>query len=60
MGTLLSRQQGFCGTCRTGVLSVGGTVDHRDTLLTDPERDSGMMLICISRAADGSHLTLDL
>jgi hypothetical protein len=43
------------------VLSVlGGTVDHRDTLLTDPERDAGMMLICISRAADGSHLTLDL
>jgi hypothetical protein len=29
-------------------------------LLTDPERDSGMMLICVSRAADGSHLTLDL
>jgi ferredoxin-NADP reductase len=53
-----SCQQGFCGTCRTRV--VDGTVDHRDTLLTDPERDSGMMLICISRAADGSHLTLDL
>jgi hypothetical protein len=34
--------------------------DHRDTLLTDPERDNGMMLICISRAGDGSHLTLDL
>jgi hypothetical protein len=29
-------------------------------LLTDPERESGMMLICISRAADRSHLTLDL
>jgi ferredoxin-NADP reductase len=56
-----SCQQGFCGTCRTKVLSVlGGKVDHRDTLLTDPERDGGMMLICISRAADGSHLTLDL
>jgi ferredoxin len=56
-----SCQQGFCGTCRTTVLGVvGGAVDHRDTLLTDPERDSGMMLICISRAADGSHLTLDL
>jgi len=56
-----SCQQGFCGTCRTGVLSVlGGTVVHRDTLLTDPERDSGTMLICISRAAGGSHLTLDL
>jgi ferredoxin-NADP reductase len=53
-----SCQQGFCGTCRTRVLD--GAVDHRDTLLTDPERDSGLMLICISRAADGSHLTLDL
>ena len=56
-----SCQQGFCGTCRTRVLSVvRGAVDHRDTLLTDPERDGGLMLICISRAADGSHLTLDL
>ena len=27
-----------------------GDVDHRDTLLTDPERDAGMMLICVSRA----------
>jgi len=53
-----SCQQGFCGTCRTRV--IGGRADHRDTLLTDPERDNGMMLICISRAADGSHLTLDL
>jgi ferredoxin-NADP reductase len=55
---LYSCQQGFCGTCRTRVLD--GAVDHRDTLLTDPERDDGMMLICVSRAADGSHLTLDL
>jgi ferredoxin len=53
-----SCRQGFCGTCRTNVLD--GTVDHRDTLLTDPERDNGLMLICISRAADGSALTLDL
>ena len=53
-----SCQQGFCGTCRTRVLH--GAVDHRDTLLTDPERDNGMMLICISRAAEGEHLTLDL
>ena len=51
-----SCQQGFCGTCRTRVLD--GAVDHRDTLLTDPEREDGMMLICISRAND--HLTLDL
>jgi ferredoxin-NADP reductase len=56
-----SCQQGFCGTCRTRLLNVlGGGPDHRDTLLTQPERDRGMMLICVSRAADGAHLTLDL
>jgi ferredoxin-NADP reductase len=53
-----SCQQGFCGTCRTRVLD--GRVDHRDTLLTDPERANGMMLVCISRAARGERLTLDL
>ena len=53
-----SCQQGFCGTCRTRVLD--GDVEHRDTLLTAPERDSGMMLVCVSRAASGSRLTLDL
>jgi ferredoxin-NADP reductase len=56
-----SCRQGFCGTCRTRVLGVvGGDVDHRDTLLTDPEHENSMMLICISRAAEGSRLTLDL
>lgn len=53
-----SCQQGFCGTCRTRVLN--GVVQHRDTLLTTPERDDGMMLICVSRAATGEALTLDL
>ncbi len=53
-----SCQQGFCGTCRTRVL--GGEVDHRDTLLTDPERGAGTMLVCISRAPEGERLTLDL
>ncbi|RDH76499.1 oxidoreductase [Mycolicibacterium moriokaense] len=53
-----SCQQGFCGTCRTRVLA--GAVDHRDTLLTEPERAGGMMLVCISRAANGERLTLDL
>ncbi|MGI9126366.1 MAG: PDR/VanB family oxidoreductase [Mycobacterium sp.] len=53
-----SCQQGFCGTCRTRVL--GGVVQHRDTLLTEPERESGMMLVCVSRAAAGENLTLDL
>jgi ferredoxin-NADP reductase len=53
-----SCRQGFCGTCRTRVLD--GSVDHRDRLLTEPERADGMMLICISRAAKGQRLTLDL
>jgi ferredoxin len=53
-----SCRQGFCGTCRTQV--IDGCVDHRDTLLTDPERAEGMMLVCISRAAKGQQLTLDL
>ena len=53
-----SCQQGFCGTCRVRVL--GGDVEHRDTLLTDPERDAGMMLVCVSRAAGDAELVLDL
>lgn len=53
-----SCQQGFCGTCRTKVLS--GSIEHRDTLLTDPERDAGMMLVCVSRASGDTDLVLDL
>jgi ferredoxin-NADP reductase len=53
-----SCQQGFCGTCRIKVLN--GVVQHRDTLLTEPERDAGMMLSCVSRAAAGDHLTLEI
>ncbi len=53
-----SCQQGFCGTCRTRAL--GGDVEHRDTLLTDPERSAGTMLVCVSRAPEGERLTLDL
>ncbi|MCX5378693.1 PDR/VanB family oxidoreductase [Streptomyces sp. NBC_00091] len=48
--------QGFCGTCRQGVLA--GAVDHRDELLTDGER-ADSMLLCVSRAA-AERLTLDL
>ncbi|GAS89582.1 PDR/VanB family oxidoreductase [Mycolicibacterium brisbanense] len=53
-----SCQQGFCGTCRVRVLD--GAVQHRDTLLTDPERAAGYLLTCVSRADEGEHLTLDL
>ncbi|MEH3139974.1 MAG: PDR/VanB family oxidoreductase [Mycobacterium kyogaense] len=51
-----SCQQGFCGTCRVRVLA--GEVDHRDTLLTDPERAAAMMLTCVSRGR--GPITLDL
>ncbi|MFE2285067.1 PDR/VanB family oxidoreductase [Streptomyces sp. NPDC059443] len=54
--TPYSCEQGFCGTCRHRVLS--GPVDHRDTLLTDGEREDSMLL-CVSRAA-ADHLVLDL
>ncbi len=53
-----SCQQGFCGTCRVRVLD--GVVQHRDTLLTAPERAQGLMLTCVSRAPEGGHLRLDL
>ena len=53
-----SCQQGFCGTCRVRVLE--GAVDHRDTLLTDPEREAGMMLVCVSRSMGDAELVLDL
>jgi hypothetical protein len=39
---------------------LDGAVEHRDTLLTDPERAAGQMLTCVSRAAGTSRLTLDL
>ena len=39
---------------------LGGRVDHRDTLLTEPERCGDMMLVCVSRAHEGECLTLDL
>lgn len=51
-----SCRQGFCGTCKVGVLA--GRVDHRDRKLLDAER-GGHMLTCVSRAA-GESLVLDL
>jgi ferredoxin len=52
-----SCRQGFCGTCKVRTLS--GEVDHRDNILTEPERAAGTMLTCVSRSP-GGNLTLDL
>ncbi|MFJ4790530.1 PDR/VanB family oxidoreductase [Streptomyces sp. NPDC088794] len=54
--TAYSCAQGFCGTCQQRVLE--GEVDHRDELLTDPER-ADSMLICVSRARS-DRLVLDM
>jgi ferredoxin len=56
--TPYSCRQGFCGTCRQRVLR--GTVEHRDRHLTDAERTAGDALVCVSRAAAGERLVLDL
>ncbi|WP_141996232.1 PDR/VanB family oxidoreductase [Amycolatopsis cihanbeyliensis] len=52
-----SCRQGFCRTCKVRVLA--GAPDHRDSVLTGEERASDI-LICVSRAARGATLTLDL
>ncbi|NKI42690.1 PDR/VanB family oxidoreductase [Streptomyces physcomitrii] len=57
-GTPYSCQQGFCGVCKLRVLS--GTVDHRDRKLSAQQRADGEMLVCVSRAAEGECLELDV
>ncbi|MDN0198555.1 PDR/VanB family oxidoreductase [Streptomyces sp. S.PNR 29] len=55
---LYSCTEGTCGTCETDVLE--GTPDHRDSVLTQEERESGeTMMICVSRCR-GKRLVLDL
>ncbi|MER6523898.1 PDR/VanB family oxidoreductase [Streptomyces sp. NPDC001508] len=51
-------REGVCGSCETKVLA--GEVDHRDSLLSASERESGhTMMLCVSRAAS-DRLVLDL
>ena len=55
---LSSCREGTCGTCETGVL--GGTPDHRDSVLTAAERRAGdVLMICVSRSCS-ARLVLDL
>jgi ferredoxin-NADP reductase len=50
--------EGTCGTCEVSVLE--GRPDHRDSVLSDEERDGcAMMMVCVSRA-EGGRLVLDL
>ena len=58
VNVLSSCREGTCGTCETTVLE--GAPDHRDSLLSDAERESGdCMFVCVSRSI-GDRLVLDL
>jgi cytochrome P450/ferredoxin-NADP reductase len=58
VGILSSCAEGTCGTCETAVLD--GLPDHRDSVLTDAERQGGdCMMICVSRSCT-ARLVLDL
>jgi vanillate O-demethylase ferredoxin subunit len=51
-------EDGVCGTCQVGVLE--GVPDHRDSVLSQAEREAGNVIqVCCSRAA-GDRLVLDL
>lgn len=51
-------EEGLCGSCEVRVLS--GKVDHRDMVLTRPEREANTrMMACCSRACEG-RLVLEL
>jgi ferredoxin-NADP reductase len=53
-----SCREGICGTCETPVLK--GSIIHRDSVLTDDEKEAGdCMMVCVSRASS-SELVLDL
>lgn len=50
--------QGVCGTCRVGLLA--GIPDHRDSCLTQAERDANHVVIACCSGARSPSLTLDL
>lgn len=55
---LYSCEEGYCGTCEVKVLE--GVPDHRDTILSDEERDSNKtIMVCVSRSKT-PRLVLDL
>ena len=58
VSVLSSCLEGVCGTCETRV--VEGVPDHRDSLLSEDEREANeYMMVCVSRAKS-DRLVLDL
>jgi ferredoxin len=53
-----SCEEGTCGTCETTV--IAGVPEHRDSVLTEKEKETNrVMMICVSRSKS-DHLILDL
>ena len=51
--------EGLCGSCEVTVLE--GEIDHRDNVLSRPERAANRrMMACCSRAKSGGRITLQL
>jgi ferredoxin-NADP reductase len=58
VSVLSSCLEGVCGTCETQVLE--GVPDHRDSLLSEDEREANeYMMVCVSRSKS-DRLVLDL
>jgi ferredoxin-NADP reductase len=58
LSVLSSCRIGTCGTCEQAVLS--GDLDHRDSVLSEEDREAGeYMMICVSRCRS-ERLVLDL
>ncbi|MGW5880196.1 PDR/VanB family oxidoreductase [Nocardiopsis terrae] len=55
--TAYSCRQGFCGTCRVGLLA--GVPDHRDRPTGGSPR-GGEFALCVSRAEEDERIVLDL
>jgi len=55
---MTSCAEGVCGTCETKVIE--GEIVHRDSLLSDEDKEEGIyMMPCVSRCK-GDRLVLDL
>jgi vanillate O-demethylase ferredoxin subunit len=53
-----SCMEGVCGTCETSVLA--GTPDHRDSVLTEKEREAGKTIMICCSGSKTAELVLDL
>lgn len=52
-----SCSEGVCGTCET--VLIEGEPDHRDSVLSQDDREHGCFMPCVSRACS-AKLVLDL